>query len=225
MPAPQQQPKRARCVVWHPERNPPRPDLAAALNRPAFRVFRATNPYHALATICSWNESTRPLNGEGTLLLLVEPEELTGLAPFLDARDLYAADAVVWVYERAATPTLRIAQKADFARWKALTQAPTAAPEAPIRPSAAGTAPALRLSGEGVLPPERTADQAEPETPSPVPDVKPRVPGPPPEPSVSPVADGFYTQPAPPARPAPASLLTDDELAMLLAIDPANRTK
>lgn len=211
--------KRGRCIIWHPAHKPPRPELVAGFNRPPFRVFKAADPFRAMATICSWSEACRPQPGESTILLLVEPSELPDLRAFLDAREHYAAAAEVWVYESAGMTPLRKASAAEVARWRAAPESsapPQPVPSVRTAPSLATPAltPALRLAGDGPLPPERRVEPLDGETPSPVPDVKPKAPA----------ADAARPSPdTPPPRPAPATLLTDDELAMLLALDVPSR--
>ncbi|GJQ29414.1 MAG: hypothetical protein HBSAPP03_12980 [Phycisphaerae bacterium] len=219
-PAPPQA-RRARCIIWHPPNAPPRPELAAALNRPAFRVFRADNPHLAFAYLCSWSAEVRPAPGESTILLLVEPDTLPHIATFLEIREQFEHEAALWIYERAATPILRMATSADLARWRA---SPPVNHDPAPRQATIASPPALRLAGDGSLPPERSAPPADHDTPSPVPDVKPRGNGSSQTAGSAPDADAPPPEPVRPSRAPLSSLLSDEELAMLLALDPGKRT-
>ncbi len=151
-------------------------------------------------------------------MLLVEPAELEDVGGFVDAVERYS-DGALWVYESAGSPCLRTAKAAEIIALRNESDKPQ-----PAAAPAAGTAqaPKLKLSGEGALPPERSAE-VEADTPSPVPDVKFRSVAPsggvkPPTVTAAPVA------PTMPPGPRAQTLLTDEELAMLLAFEPEKRT-
>lgn len=210
---------KARCVVWHPRDRPPRPELVVALTRPGFRMFRCDNSFSAFAHACARTGPAAAAEDESTIMLLVEPTELEDASGFVEALSRYASSSI-WVYESAGSPRLRGATRADLERWRVEAEKP-AEPKLP----APSDGPRLRLSGEGALPPQRTACD-EPETPSPVPDVKfrnvassPAVARPE-EASSAPAAPVVQNAPARPVQ----TLLTDEELAMLLAFEPEKRT-
>lgn len=205
-------PAPVRCVLWHARGKPPRPELIAALDRPNFEILRCNNPYHALANAC------RPRDPkESAVVLLVEPDTLDQLPEFLASADLYAHAAAFWAFEGTAEPRLRTASPADLENWRRPRHEDQPAPQiTPPRasdpaPHRSTTAPVLKLSGHGTLPPPMPANGTTSSCPSPHPDVKSG--SPPPRDSRS----REKAQPASPASGDHPSLLTDEELRMLLA--------
>ncbi|MDX2131809.1 MAG: hypothetical protein SFY69_07140 [Planctomycetota bacterium] len=234
--------RRFRCVVLHPRRRPPRPELIAALTRPNFRVFSCEDEFGAMAHLCARAGEIAPRAGESTILLLVEPHDLEHPVELIEALDQYVPGASVWVFDSRSTHRLRAVGPEDLTTWRVeRDEAPQAARPVTTPPAGAEArerrgpspipeptmtiaGPHLRLAGEGAPLPEPTPSTGgayAPGAPDPRPDIKPLSPGPAvPAPPASPAF------PAVPARPSRASptLLSDEELAMLLSGEAEKRT-
>jgi hypothetical protein len=212
----------------------------AALSRPTFRIFHCDNEFAALAHLCAREGDPAPRASEGTILLLVEPADLDAPVELVDALDRYAPGASIWVYDSRATPRLKALEPEDLSTWRVeRAHDEPARPKAPVPVSAPRTpqpapvrdqTPRLRLAGEGTLPAEVPPVQVVgPGVPDPVPDVKPKA-----QPSASevPAPHPQPPQPVPSVTPAPTvapvrpihTLLSDEELAMLLSGEPEKRT-
>ncbi len=226
-----------RCVLLHPRSRPPRPELMAALARPSFRIFHCDNEFAALAHLCAREGDPAPRADEGTILLLVEPGDLDAPVELVDALDRYVPGASIWIYDSRATPRLKALDPEDLTTWRVErahvepprppTPAPISAPRAPQTPPARDLTPRLRLAGEGTLPAEVSPVQVVgPGVPDPVPDVKPKAQPPAAEAPYQPPQPVSSVTPAPtvaPVRPI-HTLLSDEELAMLLSGEPEKRT-
>lgn len=222
---------KARCVVWHPRGRPPRPELAAALDRPGLRFVRCESALQAFAHLTTRQGPWALAPHELGVLILVEPDRLEGLVGVIDVVDRYNPAAAVWQFDPASEPRLRSVAPADLSHWRTQHVQPA---ESDVRPalqepvreerppaaSARPSAPGLRLAGEGPIPPEyRPPDASAP--PHPHPDVKPA-------PRTEPAPRAGQDQGAGPAARAPepsegpqpiVPLLSDEELAMLLSGD------
>lgn len=228
---------RVACIVWHAKGKPLSPALRTALDTPRLASFECDNEFAALAACCreSKGHAGRPV------LLAVSPSLLhdAGLVVSL-LRDRFAPRIQVWVFDETAHPALRAATDAELASWPgadqpglapvamigapAIAQNPAATVSAlaqpapaplpaktdrvtlaplPKAPPKATVPPKLRLSGEGNLPPSAE---------DPVPEIKAAAP------RQEPAAGPSDTQTGQDTRPrSTANLLSDEELAMLLA--------
>lgn len=209
----------------------------AALSRPTFRIFHCDNEFAALAHLCAREGDPAPRADEGTILLLVEPGDLDAPVELVDALDRYVPGASIWVYDSRATPRLKALEPEDLSTWRVeraqdeparpQVSVPVSAPRTPQPAPARDQAPRLRLAGEGTLPAEVPPVQVVGHgVPDPVPDVKPKSQPPAAEAPFQPPQPVSSVTPAPtvaPVRPI-HTLLSDEELAMLLSGEPEKRT-
>ncbi|MCA9288225.1 MAG: hypothetical protein KDA05_06565 [Phycisphaerales bacterium] len=205
------------CVLWHAPESPPTPQLTALLASRRVTIETCTDVFAAAARLCRAHRTGRIARrasedavdggGDGArepsqksaatlVLLLVEPEGLGDGRALARVVELHAPRTVCWVYEAAATPSLRSVPLAtlvaDFGTPG--TGAVEGEPEdedATPPPPQVTVAPSLRLARN------ETA----------------HMPG-----------DAPRREPAPPRPPAQApinnaSILTDEEMAMLLTGD------
>jgi hypothetical protein len=212
--------------------------LSAALDRPDFQVSIFENEFEALARVCTVERSQE----RAAVLLLVEPAKLRSPAEVAELIERLAPSAALWVFEATATPQLRAATPADRAAWPAAQPLPEAVGFGSSTPDSLSrgrsgprldpatkriaddavsttklklpSAPRLRLAGEGPVP-EAVASPAHQEL-----KVRPTEP----QSAQSPQSPAITPEAAPdfPAVPSGRSghLLSDEELAMLLATDP-----
>lgn len=200
----------ARCVVWHAKGRGLDPDLSRALaKRPEFEVVRCESEFAAMAEVC--RDRDRP-----TVLLLVEPEQLSEREDVLRLLPVYAPATRTWRFDAAASPSLRAVTPEGRGREasEGTSGAGHRGPEAPVaspliegvigtsRVKVAPPPPRLRLAGEG---PARQSSAGE---------VKPARAG------AANAGTGEPELPSEASEPADASrLLSEEELAMLLSTD------
>jgi hypothetical protein len=221
---------RARCVVWR-RRGTIVPDrLTDALSRSGCAAVHAESEFEAMVHLC------RGGGNQVNVLLVVEPQAQAAVGEVIDIVERYVPDAVLWAYEGVPTPQIRAVSGVERVAWRGQPKgwlngaANGAAPPAKaekrgpaltsatkqIADEAAHTRqvklskPNLRLTGEGPAPREGATE---------VPSSKP----PQAELKVAPASNnipqnGAQGQETQPERPS--HLLTDEELAMLLAIEP-----
>jgi len=203
----------ARCVLWHPRGEAIPPELEAALRKPSLDVVPCDHDFAALAHLCA----PRPA-GEAAVLLLVEPTLLRGAVDVVTLAERHAPDVVLWVFESSAIPQIRAGTAADLApapRPPTPPQVPKP-PRPPLidDPISSTTVrlhpgpPNLRLAGDGPLP-ISGAPPAKERTPS--------------SPAPTEVGDDASPGLLPRRSPSIGNLLTDEELAMLLATDDDKR--
>jgi hypothetical protein len=232
MPVPQDNIRKARCVVWRGRGQPVPPGLSDALERTGCIATHADNEFEALAKLAT------ATHDHINILLVIEPAAQPALAELLDIVERHAPAAVLWAYEGTPTPQIRAIGSVERSAWRTKPSAWPAAPQ----PSAP---PKLKLQSPQPTPAERRGPVLNPVTPRIADDArttrqmkisKPNLrligdnagPTPPPsqpEPELkaAPASGKLPSQEplepeTPPARPS--HLLTDEELAMLLAIEP-----
>jgi hypothetical protein len=213
-------------VVWRPRGSSLPTPLANALVRPDFQVSECDNQYEAVARLCGAKETVAR-----TVLLIVEPKMLPETAEVGAVIDRYAPTTTLWVFETEPAPQIRAVTSADRAAWTASRPAP-----ATPTPSRAGPAlnpavraitddavtttrvkmsqpPRLRLAGDSPAAAVASPPAAELK-------VAPAEPTQPPTPLTlrGLGADGPGIPPVPSGKSG--HLLSDEELAMLLAPDP-----
>lgn len=160
-------PTLTQCVLWRPPHQAAPSDLLASLRRRAVAVTECADPFTALAHICRIDREGR----DPVVLLLVSPADLPEAAEVLDAASRYAPHAARWWYDEDESPRLKQVAPEDIVAWTPRRPAPAAAPAPPVPPSIAGAftavepasparrhgkgggalnngGPALRLTGE-----------------------------------------------------------------------------
>jgi len=220
------------------------PQLASALERPGFRLVRCHDEFEAMAQACA---PLLADPHETTILLLVEPTRLSGAPDIAALIPRYAPRVVMWSYEAAATPQLRAVIEANIRDWRP-SKKPVPRPNHQTEPPP-GTgsgqvpsvfpddgAPGIRFRPGPPLSPAHSQSTHPPDKPRAP--VRLRLSGDGPLPAPPAPTEPFLQgsagrevkatrpQAAPPPTPAPAAptggastLLTDEELAMLLASD------
>jgi hypothetical protein len=213
--------RKARCVVWRGRGVIVPAQLERALVGAGCVGVHVQSEFSVVAELCR-ARAVGELSGGAHVLLMVEPAELPGIGELLEVVERYVPGAVLWAYEASPSERIRAVTEDERASWTAKpkgwleegTPAPEprvmmAPPANPIGNGARatrnvkitnGSAPKLKLTGEG---PPAAAIPA------------PGIGGPPSD-NGAPTAAG--TPETTPARAA--HMLTDEELAMLLAIEP-----
>ncbi len=92
-----------------------------------------------------WAMAHACVMGAGTLLVMCEPQKLTGAAQLALALRKYAPGVVVYAYEPASTQVLRMVEDQDLVNWGAPERP---APEPRLVPSRAAGKPQLRLTAD-----------------------------------------------------------------------------
>ncbi|MBS0196936.1 MAG: hypothetical protein JSR77_09270 [Planctomycetes bacterium] len=194
--------REARCVVWHERGTELKPELLAALARPGFSVVRCDDEFEAVARVCRFANLEKPTpTGPSAvvILLIVDPRRLAAATTVFESVTRYAPTAAIWMYETGSTPQLRTVRPQDVFAWRR--------PETPIRPVVGPTGgkaeepKAAIQESAGQEPPVIEIAQAGMATPPP---------------PVGTIPDAAELSPVQP----PPRLLTDDELAMLLDVEP-----
>jgi hypothetical protein len=190
--------QRARCVVWR-RRGTAVPDhLTHALSRAGCAAVHAESEFEAMVYLC------RAGQGGVNVLLVVEPSAQPAMGELLEVADRYVPDAALWAYEGSPAPQIRAVGSVERGAWRS-QEKPWPALATPKAREPRPSAPALRLAGDEDEGPKMSA-------PAPLPEVKA------PRSSNNKPLPGGMEQETRPERPA--HLLTDEELAMLLAIEP-----
>lgn len=140
-----------RCIAWRRAASPLPEALAGALARRGISPDIETDRFGALAAVLLAHRSGR-LGAESrgdhvppTILLLIEPEELAGVASVVRAAESYAPGAVCWAFESRANPALRAVTPSDLERWESPASVPTSRGRADPLPQEAGVEPARDL--------------------------------------------------------------------------------
>lgn len=213
------------CVLWHPAGAQIPSELLNSLTRRIGRIVACSDSMAAMANVCALERDrgarTRDFakdptaQGSGTVLLLVEPQNLADAVEVVEAVRLYAPGAVCWKYAAAANPKMSAVVESDVKAWIAATADEPKTPEprpAPARPAPPpGGTPRLRLAGdpaeaplpEIVIRPQRAAASGGPGPSRPARPLTLRGEGPTPEQS-------------------PRASLSPEELRMLLGEDVAD---
>lgn len=118
----------ARCVLLCPQRHGPDSELLEALNRPDLALIRTDNVYVALAELCAAaRREVRAMNAgersEGLILLLSHPTKLSDPAALVRTAERYAPHASIWLFDPAGSPRLRAVRVADVEGWASLSEA------------------------------------------------------------------------------------------------------
>jgi hypothetical protein len=199
-----------RCVLWRPPHIQIPQDLLASLQRRNIAITDCTDGFAATAHLCRLQHTGR----DPFVLLLVSPGHLPEAAEVLEVAARCAPHAARWWYDARSNPRLRQVTEEDIAAWApapppSIASAFTAVePLGPRRPapapsSSGGGPPALRLTRDGN---GTKAPAAEPKAGPARNGSGPHLSGP--------AADESENPPRP-----PSTLLTNEELAMLLSDD------
>ncbi len=183
-------------------------DVIRSLGKRRVVLWLVTDAYLAMARVC------RRGDDEPVVLLLVEPSGLADAADVVAAVKRYAPRTACWWYGAGANPRLRQVVEEDMERW---APRPAVAKEAVKQPPAA-SASALRLAGQPVRarsgPPQIVTRPAGPSAPALSLAGEGTLPR-----QAEPQDTGAAPQPGRAGRAGMSSLLTEEELTMLLADD------
>lgn len=232
-------------MLVHPRGSEPSAELQSALAKHRISIRRASSAFDALAQVCTLTRTSRTV-----ILLLAHPTKLDAPDALYAAAQRYAPKASCWVFDSLGSPRLRAATAEDAKGWsphpasRLVTQPkakdPSVAgvmftgpgfprtplvPEPPSRvepkPAAPpAPTPVLKLAGNTPTAERPVAAEPKQNTIKEAPAPKPVVTGPK---FVGGSWDGG-TGPFPGTTPGttPRQLLTDEELAMLLADPPTH---
>lgn len=195
-------PAKARCVVWAKSRPPEA--LMGAMRRKGVEPRVTADAFRAMAEVVLGGSLERT----SAILVLVEPSELRGKKAMLTSCRRYAPALRVWVFQAQAPVQLRPLELSNL-----VPEPEDVQPEHTFGPepseSSAGRLPSLRLvesrNHESRHPDASSADWRNQDS----------LPG------VSAAARATDNH----SGYRPSGLLTDEELAMLLADDPEDRKK
>lgn len=134
--------RRVRCVVLHPPGSSVPTALGRALSQRSIEVRATDEAFEAMAWLMRWGRSA----GEGpAALLVVRGEACVEAQALTQAAERYVPRAVCWVYDPERNEPLRALGAGDVARWAGpSTRAP--AERVPASPGSRA-APSLRLAG------------------------------------------------------------------------------
>jgi hypothetical protein len=225
-----------RCILWHPRSSVLHHALIAALDRPAIQWKAWDSDLLALAELFrpSTAADDLTLQARAKVLLLVEPTRLPGLLAVLDALERFRPDSLLWVFEGGDSPKLSSMSLLDVRR-RFGSAAASVAP--PTKPAAPAVSPSFQIVTRvlGPIVPKPVAPAAKPAAtksaaprPASPPPLRlagegtlPSLPSDDPEPlSAAPRGDS----PPPPDRAA-STLLSEEEIEMLLADPPPKGPK
>ncbi len=186
-----------RCVMLAERGTSPPPALLEALRRHAIEPLRCESPFIAFARLCEFGAKSPDAP---VALLLVQPERLPEGEALRTASERYTPGVTCWVYDETSRPRLRAAAPLRTrvetpARHEPAGQARLSKPAPPARPR---PAPRLRLVEAdapdlGIVDPGQDLTQGANQG--------------------APASVGPNTG----APTSPRSILTDDELEMLMA--------
>jgi len=131
------------CVVWRAASAPIPSELLKALERRSIRPRVVTRGLAALAEVCVLRRASE--DDRPGLLMLVSPESLPEVWRVIGAVERYGGETRVWMFEPGANPPLRKVVEQDVERWKpapAHERGPGPEPKLAVGDSAG---PALRL--------------------------------------------------------------------------------
>jgi hypothetical protein len=112
-------------VLWHAPEAPPTAELTSLLVQRGVTLETCSNPYAAAARVCrleraararqcpgdeEFADEPRPLSAPGLVLLLAEPARLPMREALARVLELHAPRTICWVYEQADGPRLRPVQ-------------------------------------------------------------------------------------------------------------------
>ncbi len=202
---------KARCVLWCASGTKPEPELVDALHRRREVETEVVNSgYEAFAVLCQ-RAAQAKVTGDHAVLLLVEPAKLGGAVRVMESAAIYAAASSTWAYDRSSPEKLRGVSIDDVA---AIIQPKPAAQAWPGKPTESHTE--VKVAGviTGPRPtPMSTGDSGI------ISSAKVSI-----DPPQLRLTGGDAVPPAQepdePTPPPASHLLTDEELAMLLASEP-----
>lgn len=213
------------CVVWSPRRYVAPPDLLAALARRGIVADTSDSPYTTLALVCRFpRQPARPASrladpaaGAGVLVLL-EPRRLHQLAEVVDLVGRFRPATAIWVHEESDPRRIKALSPLEVVAL--FTNPATIFPHHDLHPESSGLQHTPPHPATSPIPaplsdpaPSRLKFAADTSAPNAAP--------------AAPLRDDLV--PATSSRPdrrlhtalapqlSPRSLLTDEELAMLLA--------
>lgn len=105
----------AVCVLWHAHGRAPSAALSGALARKGVEVVRVEGPYAALAEVCRRQQDTR----RPVILLVDATEPQPSRAEVVQLARVHAPRALCWVYQPGAADRLRAVTDADVRAWEA----------------------------------------------------------------------------------------------------------
>lgn len=192
---------RVVCVLVHHRDHPPSDRLRRALRVKNVEILPSSEPFAALATYCS---VAKQVGVSLAILLLAEPDEIPDSAELAGLANRYVPKGSVWLFTAEPTEQVREVRPSDIEAWSApsgsgrLRGAIEDKPSREDPPQSVGAVqrggPTLRIA-PGSTAFDEYADEGEP--------VAGDEPG-----------DGLSDP------PESGPILTDEELAMLLADDP-----
>lgn len=200
----------ARCVLWHAAGAAgAAADLEARLVGRGVEVLHATDPYGAMAELCMAARNGERAGGADRAhdcvplsLVLISPGALPLAGELVVAARHHVPAAVVWAYDPTPSPTLRPVAESDIDAWLGASGAAT--PTRADVTSDISTVPAARVGLPRAHPPRlRLTDDGAVEASRQRPDDM-----------IGPAPNAAQDE-----DPAPRQLLTQEELAMLLADD------
>lgn len=110
-------PARVICVLWHAPGHAVDQELADVLKRwQGLLVTQCSSAPAAIAHLTSLERAMRSGNREAAVLLLVEPEKLSGVCDVLCVMDKFCPTTRPWCYESGSPEMLRAITPADIAR-------------------------------------------------------------------------------------------------------------
>lgn len=111
-------PARVICVLWHPPGRSVDPELVGVLNRwQGLLVTECSSAPAAIAHLSCLERSMRKEQREATVLLLIEPEKLSGVCDVLCVLDKFSPTTRAWCYESGSPEMLRAITPVDIARF------------------------------------------------------------------------------------------------------------
>jgi len=188
-------------MLWHAPGMDPPAELLEALARRGVEVTATTSAFGALAEICLFERQATQA-GAGPrptgVVLLASPDELDDPAALVRAVQSYASGTSCWVFEPGGREPLRAVGRLDMEAWspvvvidEAISRSLSGSGRAGRAPGSGASAAGLRLSAAAPRTDEGDGEAARA------------------------ADDDERTEPPTPSQ----SLLTDDELAMLLGDD------
>ncbi len=111
-------PARVICVLWHPPGRSVDPELAGVLSRwQGLLVTECSSAPAAIAHLACLERTMRKEQREATVLLLIEPEKLSGVCDVLCVLDKFSPTTRAWCYESGSPEMLRAITPVDVARF------------------------------------------------------------------------------------------------------------
>ncbi len=211
---------KARCVVWCPPGTAPEPTLLESLGRrPEFATEVVNSGYEAFALLCQRTTEAKS-TGDHAVLLLVDPAKLPGAVRVMESAAIYATSSSTWAFDLAGGGKLRGVTIEDIASLspskppQAWPGTPTTSPTTSPTGKPTNSHTEIKVAGAITGPRATPISATDPGIVS-----SARVSIDPPQLRLTGGED--HPPAAPEAAPTPAShLLTDEELAMLLASEP-----